>query len=79
MVMATLHCSKCNHKFWTEFWWTGRTHSWVFFDDMKASKTHTERVTYCPECGEQIRKTHTPREPGTISLSLRGAGGVKWI
>ncbi len=54
MVMATLHCSKCNHRFWAEFWWTGKKHSWVFFDDVNASKAHTERVTHCPECGEQI-------------------------
>ena len=56
--MATLLCG-CGHKLWSEFWWTGSEHLWMFFDDERSSGTYAAQVTSCPECGEQV--THNRR------------------
>jgi hypothetical protein len=52
--MATLYC-ECKHKLWSELWWSGSKHMWVFFDDERTSETYAEQITRCPECGMQLR------------------------
>ena len=43
--MAMLLCP-CTHRcqLWAEFWWVGREHQWVFFDD-EMGETYAEQVT----------------------------------
>jgi hypothetical protein len=53
--MAKLFC-ECGHKLWSEFWWNGTKHLWMFFDDERKSETYLERVTSCPECGVQVTR-----------------------
>ena len=55
--MATLLCP-CTHgcRLWGEFWWVGREHQWVFFDDDETSETYTEQVTNCPGCGTPLER-----------------------
>jgi uncharacterized protein with PIN domain len=51
-----------HHRLWAEFWWDSDKdrHTWVFFDDDKQSETYKEKITRCPECGEELhRKTMT--------------------
>jgi hypothetical protein len=60
--MATLFC-ECGYKLWSEFWWGGSKHAWVFLDDEKTSDTYAKQVTRCPECG------------GQVTNDRRGAGG----
>ena len=52
--MATVFC-ECGHKLWSEFWWGGSKHLWVFLDDEKTSETYAQQVTRCPECGGQVK------------------------
>jgi hypothetical protein len=53
--MATLLC-ECGHRLWSEFWWNGTKHLWVFFDDERTSETYLERITSCPDCGRQVTR-----------------------
>lgn len=56
--LAALHCS-CEQKrrIWGEFWWVGKRHEWVFFDDQDRSETYTERrLTHCPACGRRLER-----------------------
>jgi hypothetical protein len=53
--MATLFC-ECGHKLWSEFWWNGTKHLWVFLDDEKRSETYAQQVSDCPQCGGQITR-----------------------
>ena len=57
--MAVLLCP-CTHgsRIWAEFWWVGREHQWVFFDDDEASETYAEQVTHCPGCGRPLERTN---------------------
>lgn len=51
--MARLVC-ECGHKLWSEYWWNGSNHQWVFLDDEPTSETYGERVACCPRCGGQV-------------------------
>ena len=55
--MAVLLCP-CTHesRLWAEFWWVGRGHQWVFFDDDETSETYAEQVTHCPGCGRLLER-----------------------
>jgi hypothetical protein len=66
--MATLYC-ECKHKLWSEFWWNGSKHIWVFFDDEQTSETYAEQITRCPECGMQL----TYDGHGSISQEIRAS------
>jgi len=56
--MVALHCScEQERQIWGEFWWVGKRHEWVFFDDMDRSETYTERrLTHCPACGQRLER-----------------------
>lgn len=51
--MAVLYC-ECGHKVWSELWWKEPKHELLFFDDLEASGSYRERVTYCPGCSQQL-------------------------
>lgn len=61
--MATLFCG-CGYKLWSEFWWSGSKHEWVFLDDEPVSDTYADRVNRCPGCGSQVAHD--------------GRGGIEW-
>jgi sarcosine oxidase delta subunit len=62
MMMLLCPCSQ-ECRIWAEFWWVGRGHQWVFFDD-QTSETHAEEVTHCPGCGRLLdRKTLKAASP----------------
>ena len=63
--MATLFC-ECGHKLWSEFWWNGTKHLWVFLDDERTSETYAQPVTGCPQCGGQV--THDRRRASGQNL-----------
>ena len=57
--MATLFC-KCkeHHRIWAEFWWDAEIdkHHWVFIDDDRQSETYKQRLSNCPDCGEELHR-----------------------
>jgi hypothetical protein len=63
MVMLLCPCSQ-ECRLWAEFWWVGRGHQWMFFDDERTSETYAEQVTHCPGCGTLLdRKTLKATSP----------------
>ena len=70
--MATLFC-ECGHKLWSEFWWNGTKHLWVFLDDEKTSETYAQQVASCPECDEPI----TSDRRGVIGQNLGASKPMK--
>lgn len=55
MVVVVCPCAK-GSDLWAEFWWVGRGHQWVFFDDDDTSETYAEQVTHCPGCGRLLER-----------------------
>ena len=44
-----------------EFRWVGGKHvggkyEWVYFDDKEWSETYTQRLIYCPACGQRFER-----------------------
>ena len=55
--MAALYCSCVHqHQIWGEFWRVGGTYKWMFFDDQEHNETYTERLIYCPDCGQRLER-----------------------